>query len=381
MGAVKQDSTNSFRIRKSDQVYTQGLSFSTRSFTIGQDLYNTGTNSFVYGRSVRNTDVTNGIISGVEIIDSGVFNKDYLLRGMDLARSTFFSSRSGQSITASLTDYFGNRLSASANSNFCWFSEILLIGTVPLTQSSAQQFFITYGFLGLSHSWNATAIQTIGGISTSDPVRMTRSGTSIFISPPTRWVGTNWDATPDGYINAKLSICDPFHFPGTITLGPTTSQTNENDSSSLKDGNFKSVGQNPPINQTISAIRNPTSYQIERDYDHGRILNFRNSLVQGTNLNIDFYPSGMSNSVITGFRYPPIRDNLSIWDFYKDDLYSEFNAYNCSHLSYFTTPPTGYVIPEIVSMTKTSGQVYTGQSFSVNGYSNYAFAGGKPFGT
>jgi len=376
MGAVKQDSTNSFRIRKSDQVYTRGLSFSTRSYSIGQDLYNTGTNSFVYGRSVRNTDVTNGIISGVKIIDTGVFNKDYLLRGMDLARSTFFSSRAGQSITASLTDYFGNRLSASANSNFCWFSEILLIGTVPLTQSSAQQFFITYGFLGLSHSWNATAIQTIGGIPTSDPVKMTRSGTSIFISPPTRWVGTNWDATPDGYINAKLSICDPFHFPGTITLGSTTSQTNENDSSSLKDGNFKSVGENPPKNQKIFTNRFLTN-EIERYYDQGRILNFRNSLVQGSNLNIDFYPSGMSNSVITGFRYPPIRDQLSIVDFYRDDLYSEFNAYNCSHLSYNTSPPSGYKIPEIASMTKTSGQVYTGPSFSVSGYRNYPFCGGN----
>lgn len=375
MGAVKQDSTNSFRLRKSDQFFSRGFSFSTRSYSVGQEIYNAGTNSFVYGRSVRNEDFTNCIMSGVKIFDTGSFNKDYLLRGMDLARSCFFASKPGSFITASLTDYFGNRPSASSNTNFNWFSEILLIGTVPRDSSEVQEFFITYGFLGLSHSWGATAVQTIGGIPTSEPVRLRRAGTSIFIAPPTRWVGTNWDQTGDGYINAKLSICDPFHFPTVTSPGITTSQSNENDSSSLKDGNFKFVGQIPAENQPIYyGVSSPFSSRV-RNFDNGRILNFKNSLVQGSNLNIDFYPGGMSNSVISGFRFLPVREGLNINDFYGDDMYSEFNSYNCSHLSYDTRPPTGYKIPEVASMTKTSGQYYTAMSFSVAGYRNYPFCG------
>jgi len=378
MGAVKQDSTNSLRLRKSGQFYRQGFTFSSRSYSIGQDIYNTGTQSFVYGRSVRNVDFTNGIISGVRIFDTSLFNKDYFLRGMDLSRSSYFALKSGSSLTASLSDYYGSLPRASHNTNFTWFGEILLIGTVPRKSTESKEFFITYGFLGLSHSWNATAIQTIGGIATSESLRMRRGGTNIFLGPVTKWVtssGFSWDLANDGYVNAKVAICDPFHFPGSLPLtGGATAQSNENDFSSLKDDNFKNVGENPSENQTISYGAS-LNYQMERGFDQGRILNFRNSLVQGTNLNIDFYPGGMSNSVISGYRYPSVREGLGTNDFWGDDMYSEFNSYNCSHLSYGTRPPTGYKIPEIVSMTKTSGQVYSSFSFSVSGYRNYPFCG------
>ena len=379
MAPVRQDSTNSVRLRKVDEIYSRGLSFSSRSLTIGKDIFNSGTNSLVYGTSIRNFDLSNAIVSGVRINNSSQFNSSYRLRGVDVARSSYF----GKSFTASFTDYTNDPLPASGDNNFNWFGEILYIGCVPVVPTSTtQNFFIGYGIMGLSHSWNATPSQTTGDVSVAKPV-MRRGGLKIFVGPEggNKWLGNPFDqGSSDQYMVAKLSLCDPFDELNGFAddqIGSTNSQTNENDISSLQDSNFKYVGHIPSENQDIyynTIFGNLRS----RNFDQGRVLNFRNSLVQGTNLNIDFYPSGLSNSIITGFRYPSLRQDTNIYDFWGDDHYSEFNAYNCSHLGHTTQAPSSYRIPEIISMTKTMGQVFMPGSISVAGYRNYPFCGRTP---
>lgn len=380
MAPVRQDSTNSLRLRKVDELYSKGLSFSSRSLTIGKDIYNSGTNSLIYGSAIRNYNLSNSIVSGVKINNPSLFNSSgYLLRGVDVARSSYF----GKSLTASFSDYLGDLLPSSGDNNFNWFSEILFIGCAPVNPNSlTQSFFIGYGIMGLSHSWTATNSQTSGDVSVARPV-MSRNGQKISIGPQggVGWLGAPYNTgATDQYMMAKISLCDPYDTRNGLSddqIGNTKSQTNENDISSLKDGHFKYVGHIPSEEQDVFYNTLPGA-PFPRNFDQGRILNFRNSLVQGTNLNIDFYPGSMSNSIITGFRYPSLRQNTNIYDFWGDDHYSEFNSYNLSHLGYATPAPASYLIPEIVSMTKTMGQVFMPGSFSVSGYRNYPFCGRTP---
>jgi hypothetical protein len=382
MGAIRQDSTNSVRSRKVDELFRDSFTFSTQSLTVGKNIYNLGINTLVYGSNVRNCDFSNAIISGVPISNSNALTKDYLLRGIDVARSSFF----GRSFTASFTDYLGNQLSSSGNNNFNWFSEILMIGCVPVTASSIDKnYFIGYGVMGLSHSWTATSLQTDGVLDgyggLAQRPKMTRSGNVIFIGPNN---GTQWLDWPfnlnntNQYIFAKISICDAYDINTCQTsIGTTNSQTNENDISSLQNTNFKQVGTIPGVDQNI-----PYSFGgvgFSRNFDQGRVMNLVNCLVQGSNINIDFYPGKLSNSIISGFRWPSVGGYTDRSNFWGDDLYSEFNFYNSSHLGYNTTPPsTSYKVPEIISMTKTTFQFYEPLTFTVSGYRNYPFCGRSP---
>jgi len=372
MAPIRQDSTNSFRLRKVEEVFVKSFTFSTRSLSIGQKIYTSATNSLSYGSQIRSINISNAIISGVPQMSNTFLTSANYLRGIDVARSTYF----GKAFTASFTDYSGQTLPSSNNGNFNWFSEILLIGTVPI-EPGPQSFFIGYGVMGLSHSWSATSVQTDGDIALTNP-RMERGGNQIFIRPAAnKWLGSPYDqGTTDQFIIAKISICDPFQVDDNAEdlLGGKNSQSNENESSSLQDSNFKQVGRITDDELTVNTTPLSGSAQF-RNFDQPRVLNFRNSLIQGSYINVDFYPWGLSNSIISGFRYPSVRENLNIYDFYGDDLYSELNSYNCSHLGSNATPPTSYVIPEIISFTKTMGQVYFPGSFSSSGYRNYPFCG------
>ena len=383
MSASLQDSTNSSRVRKIGRGFSRGMSFSTRSLSVGWNIYNAGTASFVYGSNIYNINLENAIVSGVRnrnpVVDNNVGN--YQLRGADLARACLISSNTASDAFLPLTDYKENLIPASGTNSqtlkSTWFAEILYIVHVPQALGTAQEYAVGYGVLGLTTSWGATSLQVRSSVSSPVP-RMTLGGGVVSIRPTTSWLQNFENSNSGGYVIAKVSLCDPFYrdYQGVVT-GITVSQTNENDTSVLKDGNVKLVGEIPSQNIDLFYNTLPGA-PFPRKYDQGRVLNLKNSLIQGSNLNVDFYPFGMSNSVFTGFRYPPLRLNATLYDFWAEDLYSEFNSYNCSHLGYNTTAPTGYIIPEIASMTKTSGQIYFGQSFSVAGYRNYPFCGGFP---
>lgn len=373
MSIVRQDSTNSLRSRKVDELFSKSFTYSSRSLTIGKNIYNSQLNTLVYGTTIRNCDFINAIVSGVRISDQSALTKDYLLRGVDVARSAFLKN-----VNDPFEDYLGTPLVSSGNNNFNWFSEILMIGCVPVrSDQTGKKYFIGYGVMGLSHSWTATvSLQTTGDVAVTSP-RMRRSNNIIYIEPEG---GIKWLPNPfslsgiNAYLFAKISICDAYDINNCETpIGTTNSQTNENDLSSLKNTHFKLAGTLPCEDQDI-----PYSFggaRFSRNFDQGRIMNFRNSLVQGSNINIDFYPGGLSNSIITGFRYPALGVNTTRENFWGDDLYSEFNSYNSSHLGYSAKPPSGYVVPEIVSMTKTMGQVYEPLTFTASGYRNYPFCG------
>jgi hypothetical protein len=369
---VRQDSTNSVRSRKIDELFSKSFTYSSRSLTIGKNIYNSQINTLVYGSNIRNCNYGNAIISGVRISDQSALTKDYLLRGVDVARSTFLRNPDDP-----FSDYLSNLLGSSGDNNFNWFAEFLMIGCVPVSPTSIdKKYFIGYGVMGLSHSWTATASQTAGDVNVDIP-RMRRSSTSIRIGPEG---GLKWLPSPfsngntNAYIFAKISLCDAFDINNCETpIGTTNSQTNENDISSLQNTHFKLVGTIPCEDQDIPYFAGGARFS--RNFDQGRVMNFRNSLVQGSNINIDFYPGGLSNSIITGFRYPALGINTIRENFWGDDLYSEFNSYNGSHLGYSTTPPSGYIIPEIAIITKTMGQVYEPLTFTASGYRNYPFCG------
>lgn len=370
MSIVRQDSTNSLRSRKVDELFSKSFTYSSRSLTIGKNIYNSQSNALVYGTAIRNCNFGNAIVSGVRISDQSALTKDYLLRGVDVARSTFLKA-----VNQELP--FQDGLRSSGDNNFNWFSEILMIGCVPVrSDQTAKKYFIGYGVMGLSHSWTATSSQTDGDISVSRPV-MTRTSNIIYIVPDggVKWLPSLFaDGKTNAYIFAKISLCDAYDINNCETpIGTTNSQTNENDLSSLKNTHFKLAGTLPCEDQDIPYFVGGARFP--RSFDQGRIMNFRNSLVQGSNINIDFYPSGLSNSIITGFRYPALGVNTTRDNFWGDDLYSEFNSYNSSHLGHSTNPPSGYVVPEIVSMTKTMAQVYEPLTFTASGYRNYPFCG------
>jgi hypothetical protein len=381
MSASLQDSTNSSRVRKIGRGFSRGMSFSTRSLSVGWNIYNAGTASFVYGSNIYNINLENAIVSGVRNRNGGAI-KDYQMRGADLARACLISNKVAGDPFLPLTDYKGNLIPASlldsTKLKHTWFAEILYIAHVPQVFGTPQEYAVGYGVLGLTTSWGATSLQVRSSVSSPVPL-MTLGGGKVSIAPTTSWLQNFQNVDSGGYVIAKVSLCDPFYadYQSVILGSATISQTNENDTSVLKDGNVKLVGEIPSQNIDLFYNTLPGA-PFPQKYDQGRILNLRNSIVQGSNLNVDFYPSGMSNSVFTGFRYPPLRLNATLFDFWAEDLYSEFNSYNCSHLGYNTTPPSGYIIPEIASMTKTSGQIYFGQSFSVAGYRNYPFCGGFP---
>lgn len=372
MSIVRQDSTNSLRSRKVDELFSKSFTYSSRSLTIGKNIYNSQLNTLVYGTTIRNCDFRNAIVSGVRISDQNALTRDYLLRGVDVARSAFL-----RNVNDPFEDYLETPLVSSGNNNFNWFGEILMIGCVPVRSDQVdKKYFIGYGVMGLSHSWTATSLQTDGDVDVAKP-RMRRSTNVIYIEPEG---GVQWLPNPfsngstNAYIFAKISICDAYDINNCETpIGTTNSQTNENDLSSLKNTHFKLAGTLPYEDQDIPYFVGGARFP--RIFDQGRIMNFRNSLVQGSNINIDFYPSGLSNSIITGFRYPALGESTTRDNFWGDDLYSEFNSYNSSHLGHSTNPPSGYVVPEIVSMTKTMGQVYEPLTFTASGYRNYPFCG------
>lgn len=372
MGIVRQDSTNSVRSRKVDELFSKSFTYSSRSLTIGKNIYNSQINTLVYGSTIRNCNFGNAIVSGVRISDTNTLTKNYLLRGVDIARSTFLRYPDDP-----FSDYLSNLPASSGDNNFNWFAEFLMIGCVPVSPTSTdKKYFIGYGVMGLSHSWTATASQTAGDVDVERP-RMRRSTNSIRIGPEG---GVKWLPSPfslgntNAYIFTKLSICDPYDLNNCETpIGTTNSQTNENDISSLQNTHFKLVGTIPCEDQDIPYFTGGARFP--RNFDQGRVMNFRNSLVQGSNINIDFYPGGLSNSIITGFRYPALGKFTIRENFWGDDLYSEFNSYNSSHLGYSTTPPSSYKVPEIASMTKTMGQVYEPITFTASGYRNYPFCG------
>ena len=226
MGIVKQDSTNSIRSRKVDELFSKSFTFSTRSLTIGKNIYNSQSNSLVYGTSITNCNFGNAIVSGVKISDQNALTKDYLLRGVDIARSAFLKN-----LNDPFSDYLSNLPASSGNNNFNWFAEFLMIGCVPVSPTSIdKKYFIGYGVMGLSHSWTATASQTAGDVNVERP-RMIRSGDNIRIGPENgvKWLPSPFsDGNTNAYIFTKLSICDPYDDNNCETpIGTTNSQTNE----------------------------------------------------------------------------------------------------------------------------------------------------------
>lgn len=381
-----QDSTNSYKQRKIGQLYAGSFTQSSisaidphplwrQSLTVGVDIQNTGKECFIYGSGVRNTYWNSCIMSGVP---SETASWLYRSRAIDAPVCIWFRGTNSNRPVRFL--HTAGLIEPSNSTNMNWIGELLYIGGLPVTVypvESSRNFYIGYSLLGLSYSakepdWKGFSFsETAGDYTLSRPIMVKSSGNISIRSAGSYW--TNGGDT-DLYMFGKLSVCDAFYTQSNFTNFATNSQSNENEISQRGD-NVKIVGSNPSENQTNNLI------QFERTFDQGRILGFQNSLVQGTGLNIDFYPQKISNSVVSGYRHPPLGTNVGYNDIWADDLYSEFNLYNCSHLGYSSSLPSGYSQPKVVSFTRTSAQIYKPLGFTVSEASitwrTYPFCGGS----
>lgn len=377
----RQDSTNSYRLKKIKDVTSSGLSKPWASLYLGERLVSSGTSSFVWGYGAYNQNYINSFVSGTRNLSLGKFS-GFPMVGIDVILDSHFTQ---SSIKNPLTDSSNNLLTSSdkdKNTFVNWFCEYLLIGTIPQEPSYIQSYFVTFGVLGLSHSWSATPSQTMGSI-VSETISMSKGGATVSLGPVSKWVDNSWTGNWDGWVNGRISICDPYA-TGYSFVGLTTNSP-ENEGNSSQGHPFKNFGNNPGTEAKIKITRNKLldgiNYGEESlNFDQGRIMNIRNCIVQGTNLNVDFYPYGLSNSVITGYRSGHLDGTndqpVTLKNFYALDKYSEFNSYNCSHLCVIGSVP-GYSIAEITSFTKTSGQLYKGATFSISAYRNYPFCSGE----
>jgi hypothetical protein len=319
------DATNSARSRKLKE----------------SDLQIKATRNLSFGLNTEDrTDLGDSLIGGYKIDNSqsGAISLgasepgEYGYYSFDIDRSSFFSVST--SLRPVLTDWRSLIPNGSSISNP--FVDVLLIGVVPNSGTYDQQYaFVISGInnidstvLSRSDSFGATSIG------------VTYSSSKLEISA-SNWVENSspFSNTFEGVVNAKVSIADP----NTSYSAPTIikKQTIENDSDS-SGFPFKVVGNSPKLDGASTG--GATAISV-----FGYVDNF-SGILHGLGLNCDFHPHSLSHSYIGGERQTYI---------------DEFNSYNMSHLingdeieSYSHIDPS--------SITKTSGQYFTGLSFSNN---------------
>lgn len=314
------DTTNSARFRnlKSSNMNTSASS----SVSMGVDVTGNAKNSLNGGiNNVNNVD--NSISFATSFCT--IFNPNFFIsKTTDFCNSCFITENDDEDPLSNYNSLYYRRTFLD-NPSF----EVLSIGVIPSSGADDKQYcFVTSGVIGLTGSIARTDNKgAIMGLSFSvDDILI---GASPWIYS-TASFSSGWE----GYVNSKVSVADAVDsFTTSSNIILQSVENNEN----LNRNKFKVIGDSPYTD-----------------------INFFSGIVNGKNINCNFYPYGLSHSYIGG--------NRSTEE-------SEFNSYNMSHLTTYPNLPPPLEIENVTffSLTRTSGQEFDAFGFTHSGYYNYKF--------
>lgn len=317
------DATNSARSRK---LKASNLKIdANRNLSFGfqtEDTNNLG-DSLIGGYKIDNNQSGSISLGVSEPSETGYYS-------FDIDRSALFKSSDLRPV---LTNW--NSITPNGSSISDPFVEVLAIGVVPNNSTSDQQY--AFVISGINNIDSSVMSRTDNLGSTIDAVH----SSSLLEINSSDWVNNSGPFANafEGVVNAKVSIADP----NTTYTSPIIikKQTIENDSDSTG-FKFKVVGNSPKLDGTSTGGATAVSV-------FGYVNNF-SGVLHGLGLNCDFHPDGLSYSYIGGERQTFI---------------DEFNSYNLSYLIN-SAEIEGYTLIDPSSITKTSGQIFEGFSFSNN---------------